>query len=75
MIAVHGIVTPDHRGKTAALQFVEHILHGAQRGFRTAWRGIASVQKRMQVNMLRTALYGQVHHGMNMIFMAVHTTR
>ncbi len=36
---------------------------------------IAAIEKSVQIDVLRTALDRQLHHGMNVFFVAVHATR
>ena len=73
MVAIHGVIPTNDGGKASAAQFVEGFLHGSNIGLCTSGRGIAAIQKGMQIDMFRTAFHGQFDHGANVLFMAVDT--
>ncbi len=72
MVAVHGVVAADDGGDAAAAQFPELVLHEPQGGGGAAWRGVATIEKCVHIDLLRATPGGQLRHGVDMLLVAVH---
>jgi hypothetical protein len=72
VVAVHGEVAAAEAGDTALAELGEGGIEQLDGRLGTFRRGVAAVEKGVQVDALGTTLGGQLGHGHQMILMAVH---
>ncbi len=61
-VTVHRVVTADNGRDLTFTTLREVLFKQRQRGGGTAWRGVAAIQKGMQIHLGRATLLGQLHH-------------